>query len=122
MIQRDYHPDRIPEPAELAALAQRRVLGEPYLGACRKLVGRIAVYNPDVISRIDRDSDRGTLEPVVRQRLGPEGIDLEHGCFPSGRCGGGVGCGLAAAHGDRQGEQSSKNEEATRRFHGIPLC
>ena len=37
----------------------------------------MAVDDPDVVARVDRDADRRAEHPVVRQRLRPERIDLE---------------------------------------------
>ena len=44
--------------------------------------------DPDVILRVDGDADRLPENPVIRQRLRPEGIDFEarrHGRVGEGR-------------------------------------
>jgi hypothetical protein len=35
--------------------------------------------DPDMIVRVDGDAGDGAEQPVIRQRLGPERIDLEGG-------------------------------------------
>jgi len=35
------------------------------------------VNDPDMILRVDRHADRRAQNPVIRQRLGPEGIDFK---------------------------------------------
>ena len=46
------------------------------LGARRHRVVA-AVHDPDVILRVDGDAGDRSEQPVIRQRLGPERIDLE---------------------------------------------
>ena len=35
------------------------------------------MHDPDVIARIDGDARHGADDPMIRQRLGPRGIDAE---------------------------------------------
>src|SRR6266849_4794284 len=58
-----------------AAFALGRVLLRPTLGPIER--GAAAVNNPHVVLRIDRHADRRAEQPVVRQWLGPQGIDFK---------------------------------------------
>ena len=60
-----------------AALGERRILRGADLVDRAEGAWRVPVDDPDVIAGVDRDADRRAEDPVVRQRLGPERIDLE---------------------------------------------
>ena len=47
----------------------------------RVQVAGAGVDDPDVVLLVDPDADRQAEHPVVRQRLGPERIDLEAWCL-----------------------------------------
>ena len=59
-----------------AALAGRRVLNGSDLGPC--VQAPLTVNDVYVIPRVDGDTDRGTNDPMVRKRLRPHRVDLEH--------------------------------------------
>ena len=61
----------------LAALGDRRVGGHADLGVQDELVGRVAVHDPDVVVGVDVHPDGRPHQPVVRQVLGKQRIDLE---------------------------------------------
>ncbi len=59
-----------------ALVGGRRVRGRAHLRSRVERVGA-AVDDPDVVLRVDRDAGDRAEEPVIRQRLGPERVDLE---------------------------------------------
>ena len=59
--------------AKQAGLRERRI--ERGGNLVRREVA--AVHDPDVVIRVDRDPDSRAEQPVVRQRLRPERVDLE---------------------------------------------
>jgi len=69
--------------------------------------------DPDVISRVHRDTDRRSQQPVIRERLGEERVHLEHGSHASGAwCSALPGC--ACAH---ECDHDYASEKIERAFH-----
>ena len=63
----------------LAALGQRRVLCQTDFGPRSKLLRGVAMHNPNVVLRIHIHTNSWPHEPVVRQVLRPQWVDLKHG-------------------------------------------
>src|SRR5262249_43157304 len=60
-----------------AAFGNRRIQLQAALVVVQ--AARAAMYDPDVILLVDPEPYRPAHQPVIGQRLGPQGIALEHG-------------------------------------------
>ena len=55
-----------------------RILYETDLRTGDKLIRRIPMHEPDRVSRVDVNTDRGAHQPVVREVFRPQRVDFKH--------------------------------------------
>ena len=106
-----------------AALGDGRIEFEPSFVVVQP--PRAAMNDPDVVLLIDPHSDGPAEQPVIRQRLRPQRVDLEHRCLDCAPLGVRLVLqhGLADAERDDKCSQGCADKKVTFSrcaFHGFP--